>query len=294
MSADISPRPAHLDEPRWVRTLIIAFIVGWMGLFLILPLAVVFHEALARGWAAFTAAFADPAAQHAVQLTLTVAAVAVALNTVFGVAAAWLLTRFRFRGRGVLTTIIDLPFAVSPVVAGLVFVLLFGMQGHLGPWLDAQDIQIIFALPGILLATCFVTVPFVARELIPVMEAVGTEEEEAARVLGAGGWRIFWRITLPNVKWGLIYGVILCASRAMGEFGAVSVVSGHVRGATNTLPLHIEALYQDSQTAAAFACASLLSLLAVLTLLIKEVVAWRQRVAIARATRSDPPDTPGT
>ena len=206
------------------------------------------------------------------------------LNTVFGIAAAWLLTRFRFSGRGLLLTLIDLPFAVSPVISGLVFVLLFGLQGFFGEWLIDHGFKIIFGLPGLVLATCFVTFPFVARELIPVMEAVGSEEEEAARVLGASGWSIFWRVTLPNVKWGLIYGVILCSARAMGEFGAVSVVSGHIRGQTNTLPLHIEILYNEYQFAASFACASLLSLLALATLVVKEVVAWRQRNVLARST----------
>ncbi len=217
------------------------------------------------------------------------AAIAVTLNTICGVAAAWLLTRFRFRGRQLLLTLIDIPFAVSPVIAGMVFVLLFGLQGYFGGWLRDHDIRILFALPGLVLSTVFVTFPFVVRELIPVMEAAGTEEEEAGRVLGAGGWAIFWRITLPNVKWGLFYGVILCSARALGEFGAVSVVSGHIRGQTNTLPLHIEILYNEYQFAAAFACASLLSLLALATLLLKEFVAWRQRLSLARAVREHAP-----
>lgn len=270
-------------EPAGVRRLVIGFILLWLGLFLVLPLVVIFHEALSKGWEVYRRSFSDSATAHALQLSLAVSAIAVVLNTVFGVAAAWLLTRFRFGGRGVLLTLIDLPFAVSPVISGLVFVLLFGLQGYFGPWIIDHGYRIIFALPGLVLATCFVTFPFVARELIPVMEAVGTEEEEAARVLGAGGWAIFWRVTLPNVKWGLLYGVILCSARAMGEFGAVSVVSGHIRGQTNTLPLHIEILYNEYQFAASFACASLLSLFALATLLIKEFVAWRQRVVIARA-----------
>ena len=279
----------RLTEPTWVRWTVITFIVAWLSLFLVLPLVVVFHEALAKGWQVYLASFNDRATAHAIRLSLTVAAMAVVLNGVCGVSAAWLLTRFRFRGRQVLLSLIDLPFAVSPVIAGLVFVLLFGLQGYFGPWLRAHDVQILFALPALVLSTVFVTFPFVVRELIPVMEAVGTEEEEAARVLGAGGWAIFWRITLPNVKWGLFYGVILCSARAMGEFGAVSVVSGHIRGATNTLPLHIEILYNEYQFAAAFACATLLSLFALVTLLIKEYVAWRQRVSLARAIQDHAP-----
>ena len=274
----------RLTEPRWVRWSIIAFIGCWLGLFLVLPLVVVFHEALAKGWAAYLHAFDDRATAHAIKLSLLITLTAVAVNTVCGIAAAWLLTRFRFRGRSLLMTLIDLPFAVSPVISGLIFVLLFGMQGYWGEWLREHNIHIIFAVPGLILATCFVTFPFVARELIPVMETVGTEEEEAARVLGASGWSIFWRVTLPNVKWGLIYGIILCSARAMGEFGAVSVVSSHIRGQTNTMPLHIDILYNEYQATAAFACASLLSLLAIATLIIKEWVAWRQRQAMQRAT----------
>lgn len=273
-------------EPAWVRRLVIGFIVVWLGFLLALPLVAIFQQALANGWKAYLASFDDRAAAHAIQLSLLVTAIAVVCNTIFGVAAAWLLTRFRFRGRGVLLTLIDLPFAVSPVISGLVFILLFGLQGYFGPWLIDHGHRIVFALPGLVLATCFVTFPFVARELIPVMEAVGTEEEEAARVLGAGGWAIFWRVTLPNVKWGLLYGVILCSARAMGEFGAVSVVSGHIRGQTNTLPLHIEILFNEYHFAASFACATLLSLFALATLLLKELVAWRQRVVLARAAAS--------
>jgi sulfate transport system permease protein len=278
----MKPPRQHATEPAWVRWSVVAFIAGWLGLFLLLPLAIVFHEALAKGWEVYLRSFEDRATLHAIQLSLTVAAIAVTLNTLFGVAAAWLLARFRFRLRGLLLTLIDLPFAVSPVISGLVFVLLFGLQGFCGEWLRDHDLKIIFALPGLVLATCFVTFPFVARELLPVMEAVGSEEEEVARVLGASGWHIFWRVTLPNVKWGLIYGIILCSARAMGEFGAVSVVSGHIRGQTNTLPLHIEILYNEYQFAASFACASLLSLLAIVTLIVKEVVAWRQRRVLDR------------
>ena len=276
----------RLTEPRWVRAIVIAFLVFWLGLFLVLPLVVVFHEALAKGWEVYVRAVTDHVAAHAIATSLIVMAVAVILNTGCGLAAAWLLTRFRFRGRSLLMTLIDLPFAVSPVISGLVFVLLFGLQGFFGAWLDDRDVQILFAMPGLILATCFVTFPFVARELIPVMEAVGSEEEEAARVLGASGWAIFWRVTLPNVKWGLFYGVILCSARAMGEFGAVSVVSSHTSGIDTTLPLHIEILYNDYQATAAFACASLLSLLGLVTLVVKEAVAWRQRVALERAAAS--------
>ena len=277
----------RLTEPAWVRWSLIGFIFFWLGLFLILPLVVVFHEAFAKGWEVYLRSFNDRTTLHAVQLSLGVAAIAVVLNTIFGIAAAWLLTRFRFSGRGLLLTLIDLPFAVSPVISGLVFVLLFGLQGFFGEWLIDHGFKIIFGLPGLVLATCFVTFPFVARELIPVMEAVGSEEEEAARVLGASGWHIFWRVTIPNVKWGLIYGIILCSARAMGEFGAVSVVSGHIRGQTNTLPLHIEILYNEYQFAASFACASLLSLFALGTLVIKEIVAWRQRTVLERAAAGD-------
>lgn len=259
-------------EPAAVRLLLIAAAALILGLFLLLPLAAVFAEALRRGWEVFLAALHDDEARTAVRLTLTAAAVAVPLNTLFGLAAAWLVTKFRFRGRALLLSLIDLPFAVSPVIAGLVWVLLFGAHGWLGPWLAEHDIRIIFALPGIVIATVFVTFPFVARELIPLMESQGTDEEEAAVTLGARGWRIFRSVTLPNIKWGLLHGVLLCNARAMGEFGAVSVVSGHIRGETNTLPLHIEVLYNEYQFSAAFACASLLALLALLTLAIKNLV----------------------
>lgn len=248
----------------------------FLGLMLILPLVTVFYEGFKQGAAVYFSAITHPDARFAVKLTLTTAAIAVPLNTLFGIAAAWAITKFSFRGKQVLVTLIDLPFAVSPVISGLLFVLLFGAQGLFGPWLAEQGIRVIFALPGIVLATVFVTLPFVARELIPVMQAQGKLEEEAAVSLGAGGWRIFWRVTLPNIKWGLLYGIILCNARAMGEFGAVSVVSGHIRGQTNTLPLHIEILYNEYQFAASFAAASLLVVLALVTLAAKSMVEWLQ------------------
>ena len=262
-------------EARWVRAAILALALGFFAVFLLMPLVVVFAEALRKGWETYFAALADPDAVSAMMLTLLAAAIAVPLNLVFGVAAAWAVAKFDFRGKHVLVTLIDLPFSVSPVVAGLVFVLLFGAQGWFGTWLQAHDVRIIFAVPGIVLATIFVTLPFVARELIPLMEAQGRDADEAATVLGASGWQTLWRVTLPNVKWGLLYGVILCNARAFGEFGAVSVVSGHIRGETNTLPLHVEILYNEYQFAAAFAVASLLALLALVTLAIKSFVEWR-------------------
>ncbi len=268
---------AATREPAWVRGILIAIALAFFALFLLLPLVTVFAEALRKGWGVYFAALVDPDARSAIFLTLLVAAIAVPLNLVFGVAAAWAIAKFDFRGKQLLTTLIDLPFSVSPVIAGLVFVLLFGAQGWFGPWLMERDVKIIFAVPGLVLATIFVTFPFVARELIPLMEAQGREEEEAAIVLGASGWQTFWRVTLPNVKWGLLYGVILCNARAMGEFGAVSVVSGHIRGRTNTLPLQVEILYNEYQFAAAFAVASLLALLALLTLILKSLVEWRGR-----------------
>jgi sulfate/thiosulfate transport system permease protein len=249
--------------------------LAFLGLFLVLPLVVVFAQALDNGVAAYGRAIREPIALSALRLTLLTAAVAVPANLVFGLAASWAIAKFDFRGKNTLITLIDLPFAVSPVISGMIFILLFGRQGVFGPWLQAHDWRIVFALPGIVLATVFVTFPFVARELIPVMQASGTEEEEAARVLGAGGWQTFWRVTLPNVKWGLLYGVILCNARAMGEFGAVSVVSGHIRGKTNTLPLHVEILYNEYQFQAAFAAASLLAFLALVTLVAKSLVEWR-------------------
>jgi len=240
------------------------------ALFLLLPLYVVLSEALSRGLGTFFQAIAEPDALSALKLTLIALGISVPLNLVFGVAAAWCVAKFEFRGKSLLVTLIDLPFSVSPVIAGLIYVLMFGAQGWLGPWLAEHDIQIIFAVPGIVLATLFVTVPFVARELIPLMQEQGTQEEEAARLLGASGWQMFWHVTLPNIKWGLIYGVVLCSARAMGEFGAVSVVSGHIRGLTNTLPLHVEILYNEYNHVAAFSVASLLLLLALIILLIKQ------------------------
>jgi sulfate transport system permease protein len=244
----------------------------FLTLFLFVPLISVFYEALKKGLDVYLAAITEPDALSAIQLTLTAAAIAVPLNLIFGVAAAWAVAKFEFRGKNLLVTLIDLPFSVSPVVSGLIYVLIFGMQGWLGPWLAEHDIKVIFAVPGIVLATIFVTVPFIARELIPLMQAQGTEEEEAAVVLGANGWQIFFRVTLPNIKWGLLYGTILCNARAMGEFGAVSVVSGHIRGSTNTLPLHVEILYNEYNFAAAFAVASLLALLALVTLTLKTLI----------------------
>ncbi len=263
------------EESLLIRVILIAVALGFLTLFLFLPLVAVFHEALKKGLGVYWRAIIDPDALSAIRLTLLTAAIAVPLNLVFGVAAAWAIAKFEFPGKNVLTTLIDLPFSVSPVIAGLVFVLLFGAQGWFGPWLQAHDIKIIFAIPGIVLATVFVTFPFVARELIPLMQAQGQEEEEAAVVLGAHGWQTFWRVTLPNIKWGLLYGVILCNARAMGEFGAVSVVSGHIRGATNTMPLHVEILYNEYNFVAAFAVASLLALLALLTLVAKTIVETR-------------------
>jgi sulfate transport system permease protein len=262
-------------EPRWVQWLLIAVAMAFMTLFLFVPLATVFYEALKKGWDVYLAAITEPDALSAIKLTLIAALISVPLNLVFGVAAAWCIAKFDFRGKSVLLTLIDLPFSVSPVIAGLIYVLVFGLQGWFGEWLRDHDLKIIFAVPGIVLATVFVTFPFVARELIPLMQAQGIEQEEAARVLGASGWQIFRRVTLPNVKWALMYGVILCNARAMGEFGAVSVVSGHIRGQTNTMPLHIEIVYNEYQFAAAFAVASLLAGLALVTLVLKYVVEQR-------------------
>jgi sulfate transport system permease protein len=262
-------------EPRWVQVLLTGGAILFLGLFLFVPLAAVFGEALRNGVGAYAAAIAQPEARSAIKLTLLTAAVVVPLNLIFGLAASWLLTRFEFRGKNLLTSLIDLPFAVSPVIAGMIYVLLFGAQGWFGGWLGAHHIRIIFALPGIILATTFVTFPFIARELIPLMEAAGTDEEEAALTLGASGWQMFFRVTLPNVKWGLLYGLVICNARAMGEFGAVSVVSGHIRGLTNTMPLYVETLYNDYDFAASFAVASLLTLLALLTLAAKSVMARR-------------------
>lgn len=271
-----------ITEPPAVRRLLILTALVFLGLTLFVPLAAVFWEALRKGLGTYCAALVEPHALAAIRLTLLTAAIAVPCNLVFGVTAAWAIAKFEFRGKNVLITLIDLPFAVSPVVSGLIYVLVFGAQGWLGPWLAAHDIKIIFAVPGIVLATIFVTFPFVARELIPLMQAQGTEEEEAAIVLGANGWQTFWCVTLPNIKWALLYGVILCNARAMGEFGAVSVVSGHIRGKTNTMPLHVEILYNEYNYVAAFAVASLLALLALVTLVAKNLVEWRaQRVRTA-------------
>jgi sulfate transport system permease protein len=261
-------------EARSTKGILIAVSLLFLGLFLVFPLLVVFVEALRGGFGAYLAALAEPDTFAAIQLTLLVAVIAVPANLVFGVAAAWAIAKYEFKGKAFLITLIDLPFSVSPVISGLIYVILFGAQGYLGPWLQSYGLQIVFAVPGIVLATIFVTFPFVARELIPLMQEQGTQEEEAAISLGASGFQTFWRVTLPNIKWGLMYGVLLCNARAMGEFGAVSVVSGHIRGLTNTMPLHIEILYNDYQWAAAFAVASLLALLALVTLIIKTVIEW--------------------
>jgi sulfate transport system permease protein len=273
-----APRvPAATLEPVWVRTLLIIVALAFLTLFLFVPLASVFAEALKKGWDAYIAAILDEDAVSAIKLTLLTAAIAVPLNLVFGVAASWCIAKFDFRGKSILLTLIDLPFSVSPVISGLIYVLLFGAQGWFGGWLQEHNIKILFAVPGIVLATVFVTFPFVARELIPLMQSQGSEEEEAALVLGASGWKTFWHVTLPNIKWGLLYGVILCNARAMGEFGAVSVVSGHIRGQTNTIPLQVEILYNEYQFSAAFAVASLLAMLALVTLALKSFIEWRLR-----------------
>ncbi len=273
-SARFESNPATRDAG-WVKAVILTLSLGFFAIFLLMPLVAVFYEALRKGWSVYLAALVEPDALSAIRLTLITAAIAVPFNLVFGVAAAWAITKFEFRGKQLLITLIDLPFSVSPVIAGLIYVLVFGAQGWLGPWLADNDIKVIFAVPGIVLATIFVTFPFVARELIPLMQAQGTDEEQAALVLGASGWQMFRRVTLPNIKWALLYGVILCNARAMGEFGAVSVVSGHIRGQTNTMPLHIEILYNEYQFAAAFAVASLLALLALVTLVLKTAVEWK-------------------
>jgi sulfate transport system permease protein len=261
---------------RWGRLLLITLALAFLTAFLLLPLLVVFTQALAKGVSAYLAAIVDPMALASIKLTLLVAAIAVPMNVVFGVAAAWAISKFEFRGKSALITLIDLPFAVSPVIAGLTYLLLFGARGWFGPFLQAHDIRIVFAVPGIVLATIFVTFPFVARELIPVMQALGKDDEETALSLGASGWQTFWHVTLPNIRWGLMYGVLLCNARAMGEFGAVSVVSGHIRGLTNTMPLHVEILYNEYNYVAAFAVASLLALLALVTLAGKSILEWRQ------------------
>jgi sulfate/thiosulfate transport system permease protein len=281
MAATIGFRPRFdskaraTSEPHAVKVLLTLVAVGFLSLFLLLPLVSVFAQALEKGWAAYVGALREPMTFAALKLTLLAAGIAVPLNLLFGVAAAWAIAKFQFRGKEALVTLIDLPFGVSPVISGLIFLLLFGRQGLLGPWAEAHDLKIVFAVPGIVLATIFVTFPFVARELIPLMQAEGAEEEEAARLLGASGFQMFWRVTIPNIKWGLLYGVILCNARAMGEFGAVSVVSGHVRGKTNTLPLHAEILYNEYNFQAAFAVASNLAFLALVTLVAKSLVEWR-------------------
>jgi sulfate/thiosulfate transport system permease protein len=275
----------EIGESRGMRLLLIATAIAFLSAVLLFPLVVVFMEGLRKGWDVFTVAFTEPETLAAVRLTLLVAAIAVPFNIVFGIAASWAVTKFRFKGRNLLLTLIDLPFSISPVISGLVYVLLFGSHGWIGPWLEAHDIKIIFAVPGIILATVFVTFPFVARELIPLMQAQGTVEEEAALTLGASGWHTFWHVTLPNIKWALLYGVLLCNARAMGEFGAVSVVSGHIRGLTNTMPLQIEILYNEYNFTAAFAVATLLAGLALLTLVLKSLLEWRYAGELAASKR---------
>jgi sulfate transport system permease protein len=267
--------PSPIAEPFWVRATLIAVALTFMTLFLFVPLVAVFVEAFKKGWQVYLSSITEPDAISAIKLTLLTAVIAVPLNLVFGVAASWAIAKFDFRGKSILLTLIDLPFSVSPVISGLIYVLLFGAQGWFGEWLQEHDIKILFAVPGIVIATIFITFPFVARELIPLMQSQGNEEEEAALVLGASGFRTFWHVTLPNIKWGLLYGVILCNARAMGEFGAVSVVSGHIRGQTNTIPLQVEILYNEYNFAAAFAIASLLALLALVTLALKSFIEWR-------------------
>jgi sulfate transport system permease protein len=280
-----APRKAtNTLEPNWVRYALIGVALVFLTLFLFVPLVAVFAEALKNGWTVYKDAVIEPDALAAIKLTLIAAGISVPLNLVFGVAAAWCIAKFDFRGKSILLTLIDLPFSVSPVIAGLIYVLMFGSQGWFGPWLMDHDIKILFAVPGIVLATVFITFPFVARELIPLMQAQGSEEEEAALVLGASGWATFRRVTLPNIKWGLLYGVILCNARAMGEFGAVSVVSGHIRGETNTMPLQVEILYNEYSFTAAFAIASLLALLALVTLAVKAFIEWRLNQAKKEST----------
>ena len=273
----IAPRRIRsaTSEPTWVKWTLIVVSLAFLTFFLFVPLAIVFVEAFKKGVDVYIASITDPDAVSAIKLTLLAAGISVPMNLAFGVAAAWCIAKFEFHGKNVLLTLIDLPFSVSPVISGLIYVLIFGLQGWFGEWLRDHDLKVIFAIPGIVLATTFVTFPFIARELIPLMQAQGTEQEEAARVLGANGWQIFWRVTVPNIKWALLYGVILCNARAMGEFGAVSVVSGHIRGQTNTMPLHIEIVYNEYQFAAAFAVASLLAGLALVTLVLKYIVEQR-------------------
>ncbi len=272
----VERQPLALQDADWVRWSLIAIAVSFISLFICLPLGLVIFKALSKGIEAYGAALSEPDALAAIRLTLLTAMVTVPLNTVFGVAAAWAITRFEFKGKSLLTTLIDLPFSVSPVISGLIFVLVFGAEGWVGDWLIERDIKIIFAVPGIILATLFITFPFVARQLIPLMQEMGNQEEEAALSLGASGWKTFWAVTLPNIKWALLYGVLLCNARAMGEFGAVSVVSGHIRGLTNTLPLHVEVNYNEYNIVGAFAGASILAGLAVVTLILKTVLEWRK------------------
>ena len=272
--------PNAVMEPLWTRIILLLVAFLFLGIFLFMPLIAVFLEAFKKGWQVYLLSITEEDAWTAIKLTLLTAAIAVPLNLLFGVAAAWTIAKFEFRGKNVLLTLIDLPFSVSPIISGLIYVLIFGAQGWIGPWLRNHDIKILFAVPGIVLATIFVTFPFVARELIPLMQSQGSEEEEAALVLGASGWKTFWHVTLPNIKWGLLYGVILCNARAMGEFGAVSVVSGHIRGETNTIPLQVEILYNEYNFTAAFAVASLLALLALVTLALKSFIEWRQNEAV--------------
>ena len=296
-TAAFLPRATHFEsrlatrDRVWVKALVLTVSLSFFALFILLPLVAVFIEALRKGWMAYFAALTDPDALSAIRLTLLAAAISVPLNLVFGLAAAWAIARFEFRGKQFLITLIDLPFSVSPVVAGLIYVLVFGAHGWFGTWLSDHDIKVIFAVPGIVLATVFVTFPFIARELIPLMQSQGRDEEEAAVTLGASGLKTFWRVTLPNVKWALLYGVILCNARAMGEFGAVSVVSGHIRGQTNTMPLHVEVLYNEYQSVAAFAVASLLAILALVTLVIKTVIEWRHEREM-KAIAEMPPERP--
>jgi sulfate transport system permease protein len=282
-----------LEESPVVKWILVSVALLFSLVFLLLPLVNVFAQAFSRGWTYYLDALRQPDSWAAIRLTLLVAAISVPLNVIFGVAAAWCIAKFDFRGKSLLITLIDLPFSVSPVVAGLMFVVLFGLQGFFGNWLDAHNIRIIFAIPGIVLVTVFVTFPFVARELIPVTQATGTEQEQAALMLGANGWQTFWHVTLPSVKWGLIYGIILCNARAMGEFGDVSVVSGHIAGRTNTMPLHVEKLYNEYNAPAAFAVASLLALLALVTLGVKTLLEWKQAREFKRAQRAElPADSP--
>ena len=282
---------AGTTEAPWVRYTLITMALAFMLLFLVLPLAAVFAEALRKGFGAYLEGLREPDAWSAIKLTLITALIAVPLNLVFGVAAAWCIAKYEFKGKALLTSLVDLPFSVSPVVAGMTYVLLFGANGWFGSWLEAHNLKVVFAVPGIVLATIFVTFPFIARELIPLMQAQGSDEEQAAIVLGASGWQTFWKVTLPNIKWGLLYGVILCNARAMGEFGAVSVVSGSIRGETVTIPLHVEILYADFQSSAAFAVASLLALLALITLVLKSVAEWRTERE-RKAAASLPPERP--